>query len=318
MGTVFQWQKSKGTSTLGFALSSYSGNVWRQRRLFVKHIKVYWQRQSLWLGKSHPGCQLPSMGSPVMGEVLPLNVDFKSGKLQQAGFRWLLGFIKCFLVDYTVWSLCLVLTAWSCICHPGIGRSPISTKERFAASQSCQCSPSPTSCVVQESVVHLLMGHKTAVASPDIHEFEYLGYKIKGDLAVTRCSKGECQPSCTASLLLVKHFTKCFMIHVRAPGAMPSRCFLGYSVIHTTIWPNWLKCWYPGITIIQNIKEKAEHFSSGPAMLHQTLFRIVLQPDWYIPLLNKTERQILGGPVVHHGYIHMVTWSLWFSLFEIS
>lgn len=96
---------------LDFALPSYSGNIPEQRCQYPKQIKLHCQLQvgglaSLILAAS---CLnetnrrfIGNVEIHVIGEVLPLNVDFKVAKLLQAVFGWTLGFIKSFLVEYTV------------------------------------------------------------------------------------------------------------------------------------------------------------------------------------------------------------------------
>lgn len=96
---------------LDFALPSYSGNIPEQRCRFPKQIKLHCQLQvgglaSLILAASCPYETnwrfIGNVESPVIAEGLPLNVDFKVAKLLQAVFGWILCFIKCFLVEYTV------------------------------------------------------------------------------------------------------------------------------------------------------------------------------------------------------------------------
>lgn len=160
-----------------------------------------------------------------------------------------------------------------------------------ASRQPCQCGLLVTDYIIQESVLHLLTGHETTAASPDVPEFKYFGYKIKSHFWFPWCLKGECQPSCNSAPLLVKPFTECFVICVGAPGPMPTRCFQGYSVIHATIWPNWLNVVYPVITIIQISKGKAEHISPSAQCCIKLFFRIALQSDWHVLLLNGIESE---------------------------
>lgn len=174
------------------------------------------------------------------------------------------------------------------VCPPCTGRCPVFTKGVPLGSLASVGSWSQA--ISYRSLCYTCWGAmKQQQQAQTSLNLNILDTKSKVILWFPWCLKGECQPGCASDPLLVKHFTKCFVICVGAAGPKPTRCFQGCSVIRATVWPKQLNVVYTVITIIQISKGKAEHFSPSAQCCIKLFFRIALQSDWHVLLLNEIE-----------------------------
>lgn len=178
-------------------------------------------------------------------EILLLNVGFKVANCSTLVLDCSLALLSAFWLTLLCDHSCAALTAWCHVCHAGIGK-PLLYRKRMCHQPALPAWPLCCSgCALCESLTQPLMDHKAkqwqAWILPNLN---ILDAESKGhcwflnvpDVSVSPAAPQPCS-------LLVLHKMLDNLYQSVQTHAISTPCFLGHTVIHTTVPTNCGKHW---------------------------------------------------------------------------